>query len=134
MKKIMFLLAILTATVLQSEAQQRQGRGEMDPEKMAERVAGHMEKELELSEDQKKEVYALFLESSKKRMEMRNQEKEEREAAREQMKADREAQQAKLKEILSEEQFAKWEEMQKKMQERMRERGGDRQRRGNGGS
>ncbi|UCS94424.1 DUF4890 domain-containing protein [Echinicola marina] len=132
MKRIMFLLAILVATVLQSEAQQRRERGDMDPEKMAERVAGHMEKELELSEEQKKEVYALFLESSKKRMEMRNQEKEEREAAREQMIADRKAQQAKLKEILSEEQFAKWEEMQRKMQERMRERGGDRPKRGDG--
>ncbi|WP_186757064.1 DUF4890 domain-containing protein [Echinicola salinicaeni] len=132
MKRIMFLLVILTVTVLQSEAQQRRERGNMDPEKMAERVTEHMDKELALSDDQKKEVYALFLESSKKREEMRNQEKKEREAAREKMKADRDAHQTKLKEILSEEQFIKWEEIQKKNRERMRERGGDRLRRGNG--
>ena len=97
------MIAVISFIGFGAEAQQEQKkRGPMTPEKVAERMTERMAKELDLSEEQKKEIYGLHLENATKRA-------EEMKAQRERMKADQKAQQEKLEAILSPEQKARWE-------------------------
>ena len=103
MKRALWIIAVISFISFGAEAQQEQKKREpMTPEKVAERMTERMAKELDLSEAQKKEVYALHLETATKRA-------EEMKAQRERMKADQKAQQEKLEAILSPEQKAQWE-------------------------
>ncbi|AWW30907.1 DUF4890 domain-containing protein [Echinicola strongylocentroti] len=124
MKKLLFVIALMTFTVFAADAQQRKGRKEMSPDKMAERITDKMTEELDLDEAQQKEVYELNLKSSEERMEAREKAKEEQEANREQMKADQEAQEKALQEILTPEQLEKWKEYQKESMDNRRGRRG----------
>lgn len=103
MKRALWIIAVISFISFGAEAQQEQKKREpMTPEKVAERMTERMARELDLSEEQKKEVYALHLENATKRA-------EEMKAQRERMKADQKAQQEKLEAILSPEQKAQWE-------------------------
>ena len=103
MKRVLWMIAVISFIGFGAEAQQEQKkRGPMTPEKVAERMTERMAKELDLSEEQKKEIYGLHLENATKRA-------EEMKAQRERMKADQKAQQEKLEAILSPEQKARWE-------------------------
>lgn len=74
----------------------------MTPEKIAERMTERMAKELDLSEEQKKEVYALHLANATKRA-------DEMKAHRKKIREAQKAQQEQLEAILSPEQKAEWE-------------------------
>ncbi len=117
-------MCLMAVTVLSVNAQQRGNRENMTPEKMAERMTEKMTEDLKLDEAQKQEVYDLNLESANKRTEMMAKEQTDKKAARENMKADQEAHEAKLKEILTNDQFVKWEEIQKEQREKMKDRRG----------
>lgn len=103
MKRVLWMIALISFINFGAEAQQEQKKREpMTPEKVAARMTERMAKELDLSEEQKKEVYALHLENAAKRA-------EEMKVQRERMKEDQKAQQEQLKAILSPEQKAQWE-------------------------
>jgi protein CpxP len=103
MKRVLWMIAVISFISFGAEAQQEQKKREpMTPEKVAERMTERMAKELDLSEEQKKEVYALHLENATKRA-------EEMKAHREKIKEAQKAQQEKLEAILSPEQKAQWE-------------------------
>ena len=112
MKKLLLIIAAFCFLNLSAEAQQeRKTRERMTPEKVAERLTERMTKELDLSEEQKKEVYALHLESASKRA-------EEMKAQREKMRANRIAQQEKFEAILNPEQKAAWEAKKSEVREK----------------
>src|SRR5690554_6920979 len=112
MKKLLLIIAAVSFISLGAEAQQeRKIRERMTPEKVAEKMTERMTKELGLSEEQKKEVYVLHLESTSKRA-------EEMKAQREKMKANHKAQQEKFEAILSPEQKAAWEAKRSEVREK----------------
>ena len=112
MKKLMLAFAVFSLIALSAEAQtaDRQ-KGSRTPEEMSERMAERMAETLNLSEEQKKEVYALHLE-------MATQRAAEMKAQNEKMQAEREAFQKKIEAILTPEQKAQWEERRKEMFEK----------------
>lgn len=69
--------------------------------------------ELGLNESQTQQFIALQMEGFAQRRAAMEERKEERKEMHEEMQAKREAHEAKLKEILTAEQFAKWQEMHK---------------------
>ncbi len=120
MKKIGFLLiAVLLGTVIGRA--QPQGPRNMNPEESAKRQTEQIKEAVGLNADQEKKVYDLNLEMSKKMQEMFQQNQGGGfEAMREKMTKLREDQSAKMKEILTAEQYAKYE---KYMEERRSQRG-----------
>jgi Spy/CpxP family protein refolding chaperone len=70
-----------------------------------------MSEELKLTEEQKTKIKAAFEAEAKKRQEMRGEAASTPEARRERFQAMREEMSKKMKEILTPEQFAKWEKM-----------------------
>jgi periplasmic protein CpxP/Spy len=80
-------------------------RGEMAKERIAK-----MAEELKLTDEQKTKVTALLKEQQEKMRGMKEATPEER---KEKMKAGREEMQKKMKEILTPEQFTKWEKLRK---------------------
>jgi len=125
MKKLLLIAIALIG--LQVTAQgERKGKDHenMSAEDIATKRTEKMVEQLGLDKTQEKAVYALNLDVAEKRKEMmdarKNGEKaerpseEEREKMRAERKTQREAYQAKLKEILTDEQFAKLEESAKK--------------------
>ena len=138
MKKLIFIALAFIA--VQATAQQRNDRpnrpqGErmerfkdMTPEEMATLQTKKMALQMDLTESQQKEIQKINLENAKERkarMEarrnsgnMRNLSKEERlKIANERL--DRQIEmKAKMKKILNEEQYAKWEQNQQRMMDR----------------
>ncbi|WP_162342625.1 DUF4890 domain-containing protein [Cyclobacterium salsum] len=117
MRKLMIIAVLVGATFVQAQAQRR-GNQEINPEQLAERMSERMAEKLDLSEEQKKAVYALHLEEAQKRKEQWEARKEEREA----LKAEREAHQEKITALLTPEQKATWEEMKEENRSKMRDR------------
>src|SRR5690554_3210321 len=112
MKKLLLIIAAVSFLNLSAEAQQeRKTRDRATPEKVAEKMTERMSNELGLSEEQKKEVYAVHLESASKRA-------EEMKAQREKMKANQKAKQEKLEAILSPEQKTAWEGKKSEVREK----------------
>jgi len=120
MKKIGIVLLTFILTSVVSIAQQRN----FDPEDFAKRQTAQLKEELDLNKEQEEKVYDLNLESIKKMNKLR----EERqsgggfEGMREKMTEIREEQNKKMKEILSEEQWTKYEKLQEERRGRMRDR------------
>ncbi len=112
----MIIAVLIGATFVQAKAQRR-GNQEINPEQLAERMSERMAEKLDLSEEQKKEVYALHLEEAQKRKAQWEARKEEREA----MKAEREAHQEKIAALLTPEQKATWEAMKEENRSKVRE-------------
>lgn len=83
---------------------------DFSPEKMAERRAENMAKNLGLNDSQKEKVLALFKEEAKNAEQMNQQTKKEMDKRREEMKERREKMDKSLKEILTEEQYKKYVE------------------------
>lgn len=124
MKKWIIGAALLVFTSLQVSAQQGK-RDQVNPEERAQKATEKMATELGLSEEQKSQLLELNLEQAKKRQAEMERQKELRAARSEEMKAH----QKKVKEILTEEQRAKWEEI-KQEQRGKRGRGGEIHKRG----
>lgn len=133
MKKWIIGAALLVFTSLQVAAQQGK-REQVNPEERAQKATEKMATELGLSEGQKSQLLELNLEQAKRRQAEMDREMELRKARMEEMKAHQE----KVRQILTEEQRTKWEEI-KKEQRGKRGSGGEihrrddmpRQKRGN---
>lgn len=137
MKKLSFLLMAFTVAIFMScnqasKNQQQQfgpgggmGGGNFDPAAFVDRQMEELKEGLDLSRDQEKEVREIITAGFET---MRNAREEmqdgDREAMREKMQAMREEQTQKIKAVLSEEQFAKYEQIQAERRERMRQGGG----------
>lgn len=104
MKTLLVSIALICYVSLGAEAQQR--REPISPEKVAERITERMSKELGLSEQQKKEVYAVHLETTQRK-------REERQRMLEKLKTQRKAKQEKMDAILTPVQKEKWESRKK---------------------
>jgi len=132
MKKVVLTLAIvvmgLTATFAQDTTKRaRRQMPKMTAEQRAEKATAKLEKELNLTADQKTKVYAVELENSKKMEEWR---KSDQGAMKDKMKARKsaiDAQKAKIDGILTAEQKTKMESLRAEAKEK-----GSKMRRGMG--
>ena len=100
------------------------GSGNFDPSAFVDRQMEELKEGLQLTEDQEKQVREIIVAGFET---MRNAREEmqdgDRDAMREKMQKMREEQTAKIKAVLSEEQFAKYEQIQAERLERMRQGG-----------
>lgn len=100
------------------------GPGNFDPAAFVDRQMEELKEGLQLTEDQEKQVREIIVAGFET---MRNAREEmqdgDRDAMREKMQKMREEQTAKIKAVLSEEQFAKYEQIQAERRERMRQGG-----------
>ena len=115
MKRWILSIAIVGMTTLGVLAQQRP-KEVPSPEERAQQMTNRMAERLNLSEDQKKEVYAIHLENAHKRQKEMEAQRAEREARLAEMKA----QDEKIKSILTEEQRKEWEEIKMDARDRRR--------------
>jgi len=115
MKKILLVAVIFSFVAIDAMAQraERPGR-KITPEKIAERAAERMANRLNLSEEQKEEVYTLHLERAV-------QNAEEMKARREKMQAEHQAMQEKLEAILTPEQKIQWEKNKTEARQKFRD-------------
>lgn len=120
MKKIGIALMALLFISAGSIAQQR----DFDPEEFAKRQTAQLKEELGLDEVQEKKVYELNLESIKKMSVLREKMRDGDgfEGMREKMMEIREDQNKKMKEILTEKQWTKYEKFQEERRAGMRGR------------
>jgi hypothetical protein len=102
------------------------GGGNFDPAAFVDRQMEELKEGLQLSDDQEKQVREIItagFETMRKSREEMMDGGGDREAMREKMQKMREEQTAKIKAVLSEEQFTKYEQIQKERRERMRQNG-----------
>lgn len=103
------------------------GGGNFDPAAFVDRQMEELKESLELSDDQEKQVREIItagMETMRKAREEMQDGGGDREAMREKMQAMREEQTEKIKAVLTEEQFTKYEQIQAERRERMRQGGG----------
>ena len=123
MKKLFVLCIMFLATVTFATAQQGQGQGQrqqMTPEERAKAQTERLEKLLTLKADQKTKVQAIELEYAKESSKIRQDNQGNREAMREAMQKLNTKRDAKYKEVLTADQFKKYQE---DIEQRQRERG-----------
>jgi Spy/CpxP family protein refolding chaperone len=135
MKRVSFLLMaiVLVFSVScnklrqNSQEQQQMGPGNFDPAAFVDRQMEELKEGLDLSRDQEKQVREILTAGSETMRKAREEMRDgggDREAMREKMQQMREEQNQKIKAVLSEEQFAKYEQIQAERRERMRQGGG----------
>ena len=121
MKKLVLSVALVAVGTF-AMAQQTQKMQKMDPAKMEQKRADHMKQmqtDLNLSEAQVAKLKVLQDQRMAERRQNAPQMQLERKAKMDQMKAKRDQHQAEMKNILTPEQYQKWEAMRKeKMQEK----------------
>ena len=121
MKKLVLSVALVAVGTF-AMAQQNQRMQKMDPAKMEQKRADHMKQmqiDLNLSEAQVTKIKVLQDQRMAERKENAPQMQAERKAKMDQMKAKRDQNEAEMKNILTPEQYQKWEAMRKeKMQEK----------------
>jgi protein CpxP len=129
MKNVVKKLVVAMALVLSFGVSAQDRKEKLKNATPEERVAMRTEKmseKLGLDENQKKKVKEIFTEEQKENKAVREEMKAEREKAlakkKATMKKEHEELKAKLKPILTEEQFKKWEAMQNENMEKGKER------------
>lgn len=119
MKSIIRLVAIQAFVfTLGYAAMAQPGGPRLSPEEMAERQTTHMTEKLELDDAQKSKVQEINLAFAQKLKAMREEGRDNREAMREKRETAQGERMAQLKEVLSEEQFKAFEEIQSERPER----------------
>ncbi|MBN3581423.1 DUF4890 domain-containing protein [Algoriphagus aestuarii] len=127
MKNLTIAMLLVLLTGITAMAQDTKTKERPTPEERAQKQTEMMAKQLELSEDQKAQILAINLENAKKREGEMEARKAEMDARREEMKALREemkSQDEAIKEVLTEEQRAKWEEIKQSQKDRRGRRPG----------
>ena len=108
--------AMLTAVAVNAQNRGKRPANPPTSEEMATRMTERMTKVLDLSDEQQKAVYQMNLDQinamQAQRKENFEKKQGEMDARREEMKARREARDAKLKELLTPDQYTKWKEME----------------------
>jgi len=103
------------------------GSGNFDPAAFIDRQMEELKEGLDLSDDQEKQVREIITAGSETMRKAREEMQDgggDREAMREKMQQMREEQNEKIKAVLTEEQFTKYEQIQQERRERMRQGGG----------
>jgi periplasmic protein CpxP/Spy len=112
MKRIM--IGVLMSVMAMSTYAQKQERVHKSPEEIAAKRAEHMKSELGLSDEQTKKVEAAWLVKMTKSKDLRTTHADNKETLKKEMRPVHQAFRTSMKEILTKEQFAKWQENKKK--------------------
>ena len=123
MKKIGFLIVALLLTGGMAMAQGPRNGKKMDPKERAEKMTERMAKEYSLNEAQKKDLLEANMALTEKMANRAEDKKAEMEELRKEMQNNRDAYDAKLKKILTEEQYAAYSKKQAERQKKMGDRG-----------
>jgi Spy/CpxP family protein refolding chaperone len=129
MKKTHIIRTILVMALAMASQLTFAQRGQMDPEKRAERVSADLKQALTLDDATTKKVYDLELVRTQEAKKLREANAGDREAMRESMKGINEKFQTSIKGIFTEEQFKKYQEWQAAEREKRGQRGGGNRRR-----
>lgn len=116
MKKGLLILFVSLFVIGGLSAQQRQ---RSTPEERAKRQTETLVERLSLTKEQKEKVYDIYLKSAQAAAKLDNS---DREKMREAMQKSQKERDTEIKAILTEDQQKKYDEVQKEMQERMRNR------------
>ncbi len=103
-------------------SQQEDLKQKKTPEERAENISAKMQKKLELSDEQKQSVHNALLETFKQGVTDRELYKDDKEARRDAAKTRFEKLDTRFKEILSPEQYQKFETYKQKMKEKRKEK------------
>lgn len=126
MKKVFLSALLLTGFAAAGFAQERgdrerrMERAQRNPEEMVQKRVDTLASRLNLSEEQKEQVYDLNLNRVKARQAWRDEYNDELRSRLQEYRKTREADEAKMKEILTEEQYAQYQELRKEESEKMR--------------
>lgn len=104
--------ALMSVMALSTFAQKGE-RIERTPEERAAMRAEKMKTALELTDEQTKKVEAAFLNKMNKSQELRTKHAEDKETLKKEMRPVHKEFKASIKNILSDEQYAKWQELKK---------------------
>jgi len=118
MKKTLLIAAVFSLTIFGVSAQRGQQKTMLSPEERAEKLSAKMSEQLELSEDQKNQIYQINLDNATKRQAEMEARKEEMRAKRAAMMEKNKGQQAQIEAILTPEQKTKWAELRDENLER----------------
>lgn len=99
MKKVLFLALILVASLQQADAQHLGGKGNTTPEQRVEQRMTKLSEELNLNDEQKEKIKALYLEFFQTKME-----REERKSKMEELNKQ-------IESVLTDEQQTKFKEL-----------------------
>lgn len=127
MKKLTMALLLVLMAGVTAFAQETKTKERPTAEERAQKQTDMMAEKLELSDSQKAQILAINLENAKKREAEMEARKAEMEARKEQMQAMKEglkAQDEAIKEVLTEEQRSKWEELKESQRDRRGRRPG----------
>ena len=121
---ITFIGVMVAATSLMAQEEQSsaktQKHAQRTPEERAKEMTTRLKEELNLTDQQSDELYAIHLKYAEERKAVLEAGKEERESQRSEIKSINDKQKAEMKTVLTEEQVAKLDQMQ---EERMHKRG-----------
>ncbi|CAD5267441.1 MULTISPECIES: hypothetical protein [unclassified Imperialibacter] len=127
---ITFIGVMVAATTLMAQEEQSSAktkhRAQRTPEERAQEMTTRLKEELNLTDQQSEELYAIHLKYGEERKGVMDAGKEEREAQRNEIKSINDKQKAEMKSVLTEEQVAKLDQLQEKRAHRR----GDRPQRG----
>jgi Spy/CpxP family protein refolding chaperone len=134
MMAIVLVFSVSCNKLQQNKQEQQQmgpggmgGSGNFDPAAFVDRQMEELNEGLKLSDDQEKQVREIItagMETMRKAREEMQASGGDFEGMREKMQQMREEQNQKIKAVLSEEQFTKYEQIQQERRERMRQNGG----------
>ena len=123
MKKIGFLIVALLLTGGMAMAQGPRNGNKMNPKERAEGMTERIAKKDSLNEAQKKDLLEANMAFTEKMANRAEDKKAEMEEVRKEMQNNRDAYDAKLKKILTEEQYAAYSKKQAERQKKMGDRG-----------
>lgn len=121
MRKLITMMFVAVVAISSSYAQEQGPRQGGTPEERTKMQVERLNKELNLSQAQQDSIYKYSLQTTKEQQTIMKTAGDNREAVREKMKPIREKNIAKIKSFLNEEQKAKYEDLQKQMQNRRKQ-------------
>ncbi|MEQ9377851.1 MAG: Spy/CpxP family protein refolding chaperone [Imperialibacter sp.] len=127
---ITFIGVMVAATTLMAQGEQSSAKtlkhAQRTPEERSKEMTARLKEELNLTDQQSEELYAIHLKYAEERKGVLDAGREEREAQRTEIKSINDKQKAEMKSVLTEEQVARLDEMH----EERTQRRGDRPQRG----
>ena len=109
------VLVLVSLFVFSVSAQRPDRNSKMTPEDRAAKQTEMMAKQLDLTADQQAKIQAINLKYSQQMATKQSQAKEDRQQNMENMKTQMEAKNAEIKQVLTPEQFDKWQAQRKEM-------------------
>ena len=118
-----FVLVLVSLFIFSVSAQRPDRGPRMTPEERATRQTEMMTKQLDLTADQQVKIKEINLKFSQQMAAQRDQAGGDRQQNMEKMKAQMDARDAEIKQVLTPEQFEKWQTKRNEMRQQGRERG-----------